>query len=107
MSFDDREKAFENKYKHDEELKFKVEVRLAKLFGQWVAAELGLAPDKADAYAKDMVAAQLDAPGNDDIIGKAAADLKAAGKELPTAALQAKVDALEPIARDQIMTEKK
>jgi hypothetical protein len=107
MSFDDREKAFENKYKHDEELKFKVEVRLAKLFGQWVAAEIAMTPDKADAYAKEMVAAQLDAPGNDDIIDKAAADLKAAGKEMPRAALQAKVDALEPVARDQVMTETK
>jgi hypothetical protein len=107
MPLEDRENAFENKYKHDQELKFKVEVRLAKLFGAWVGAELALAPDKLDAYAKEMVGAQLDAPGNDDIIDKAAADLKAAGKDMPRDALVAKVGQLEATALEQIMTETK
>ncbi len=107
MSLEDRKNSFENKYVHDEELKFKIEARLAKLFGAWVASELGYAPDKADAYAKEMVVTQLDAPGNDDILAKGQTDLKAAGKDYPEAALVTKINQLEELARAQIMTEAK
>lgn len=107
MSFEDRQNAFENKYKHDQDLKFRVEARLAKLFGQWVATELGLEPDKVAEYAKEMVATQLDAPGNDDIINKGFSDLKAAGKELSRTSIEAKVAQLEAQAKEQIMSETK
>lgn len=107
MSFEDRQNSFENKYKHDQELKFKVEARLAKLFGQWVAGELGLDPDKIADYAKEMVSTQLDAPGNDDIINKGLSDLKAAGKDMPRASLEAKAAQLEAQAKEQIMSETK
>jgi hypothetical protein len=48
--FDDRQKGFENKYKHDEELKFKVNARRNKLLGEWAGRQLGLAGDELDAY---------------------------------------------------------
>ena len=68
--FDDRQKGFENKFKHDQELQFKVTARRNKLVGQWVAAKFGLAGEAADAYAKEVVAADFDKPGDDDVIEK-------------------------------------
>lgn len=107
MALEDRGNAFENKYKHDEEVKFKVEARLAKLFGLWVAGHLGLESEQAKEYAKAMVNTQLEEAGNDDIIRKADSDLKAAGKSISLTALQAEVDQLEAKAREQIMNEVK
>lgn len=106
MTFDDGKMAFEAKYKQDDELRFKIEARLAKLFGLWVAAELGLKDDKANAYAKDMVMAQLDEPGNDDIINKAEADLTAAGRQVVRQDLVAQVARLEIIAHEQVIAER-
>jgi hypothetical protein len=57
-TFDDREKAFEDKYKHDQELWFRVEVRRNKLLGLW-AAEL-LSKNDAEAYAKEVVSAEFE-----------------------------------------------
>lgn len=105
MSLDDRKNAFENKYKHDEELRFKVDARLAKLFGLWVAEQMTLGAEQAAAYAKQMVMTQMDAPGNDDIIGKAFSDLKAAGKEMPRHALETQCGHLEAKAKEQVMQE--
>ena len=50
-TFSDREKAFEDKYKHDQELQFKVEARRNKLLGLWAAELMGLAGADAQAYA--------------------------------------------------------
>lgn len=105
MSLDDRKNAFENKYKHDEELKFKVDARLAKLFGLWVAGELGLGEEQAQAYAKQMVMTQMDSPGNDDIINKALSDLKASSKDIARHTLETQVSHLEAKAKEQIMHE--
>lgn len=107
MVFDDREKAFENKFKHDEELKFKAEARLAKLFGAFVAANLELTGAEADTYAKSMVATQLEEKGNDDILRRAVKDLTAAGKTADEAALKAKLAELQAQAEQQIKTELK
>ena len=105
MTFDDRGQNFENKFKHDQELQFKVEVRLAKLFGAWVAGQLGLGDEAAATYAKELVGVQLEQAGNNDIIARAAADLTAAGKEIALSALEAKVGELEALAKQQIMGE--
>jgi len=105
MSLDDRKNAFENKFKHDEELRFKVDARLAKLFGLWVAEQLSLGEEQANAYAKQMVMTQMDSPGNDDIINKAMSDLKGAGKEIARHTLETQVTNLEAKAKEQIMSE--
>ena len=68
--FDDREKQFEAKYKHDEELRFKVHVRRDKLLGLWAAAELGLKGAEAEAYAKSLVNADLEKLGHGDLVEK-------------------------------------
>ena len=73
-TFDKREEGFEKKFAHDEELRFKASARRNKLLGLWAAAKLGLSGADADAYAKDIVMADLEA-GDHDIFKKIRADL--------------------------------
>src|SRR3546814_18480061 len=76
----DREKAFEDKYKHDQDLQFRTMVRRNKLLGLWVAQELlGLEGDAAETYAKEVVASDFEQPGHDDVVRKIMADLEAKG----------------------------
>lgn len=75
--FDDRKKQEEGRYKHDQELLFKARNRGNKLFGLWVAEKLGLDGEAADSYAKDVVMADFDAPGDDDVFDKVKPDLAA------------------------------
>jgi hypothetical protein len=100
VSMSDREKAFENKYAHDQEKKFRVIARRNKLMGVWAAGLLGK-PD-ADAYAKEVVAADFEEAGDEDIIRKVAGDFKAAGLAAGEAEIRAKLAELLPIAIDQI-----
>lgn len=72
-TFDDRENAFENKFAHDEEMKFKAEARANKLLGLWAAELLGKAD--ADAYALEVIKADFEEAGHDDVIRKVVADL--------------------------------
>lgn len=67
MSLSEREKAFENKFAYDEQLRFRVEARAVKLFGLWLAEQIGLSTDEAHAYAADLVAENLKEPGLDDV----------------------------------------
>ena len=78
-TFDDRESAFENKFAHDQEIAFKVTARRNKLFGLHIAHKLGKQGDAAEAYAKEVVLSDLQEKGDEDILGKALADLQAAG----------------------------
>ena len=66
-SFEERKDAFEKKFAHDEELAFKVEARCCKLFGLWAAEQMGLEDADAETYAKEVVAANLEEPGFDDV----------------------------------------
>lgn len=78
-SFDDRQEGFEKKFAHDEELKFKAYARRNKLLGLWAAAELGKSGPDADAYAKDVVMADFEESGEDDVARKVVKDLEATG----------------------------
>ena len=91
-SFDDREKGFEAKYSHDQELNFKITVRRNKLLGLWAADLLGKSGADAEAYAKEVVASDFDKAGEDDIVGKVAADLQ--GKGVDDAAVRRKLHQL-------------
>jgi hypothetical protein len=77
-TFDKREEGFEKKFAHDEELKFKATARRNKLLGLWAAAELGKTGTDADAYAKEVVVADFEEAGDDDVVRKVVTDL--AGK---------------------------
>jgi hypothetical protein len=104
-TFDGREKAFEDKYKHDQELQFKVEVRRNKLLGLWVAEMLGLSGADAEAYAKEVVAADFEEPGDADLIRKIQGDAAPKNLDLSEHRIRKKMDELIAIAKEQIMTE--
>ncbi|MCV2876790.1 DUF1476 domain-containing protein [Rhodobacteraceae bacterium XHP0102] len=101
-TFDDRERAFETKFAHDEEMKFKAEARRNKLVGLWAAEILGKSGDAADAYAKEVVRADFEEAGHEDVMRKLMADL---GDKVSEAELRAKYDALLIEAKAQLMTE--
>ena len=73
-SFDDRKNAYENKFAHDEEFRFKVEARTSKMFGRWAAEQMGMTGEDVEAYAAAMISANLEEAGFDDIKRKVRAD---------------------------------
>ena len=78
-TFDKREEGFEKKFAHDEELRFKANARRNKLLGLWAAEKLGISGDAANAYAKDVVMADFEAGGDNDVLKKVLGDLTAKG----------------------------
>lgn len=106
-TFDDREKNFENKYVRDEELAFKINARRNKLLGFWAAEKLGKQGQAAEEYAKEVVASDFEKPGSDDVIGRLLADFYEAGVTLTAQAIKAEMERLLPIARKQIMGDRK
>jgi hypothetical protein len=74
-SFDKREEGFEKQFAHDEELRFKATARRNKLLGLWVAEKLGKSGPDADAYAKEVVMADFEEAGEDDVFRKVRKDL--------------------------------
>ncbi|MEX0591513.1 MAG: DUF1476 domain-containing protein [Xanthobacteraceae bacterium] len=78
-TFDKREEGFEKKFAHDEELRFKAMARRNKLLGVWTAGKLGLSGAEADAYAKTVVLADFEGPGEEDVFKKVRSDLDAKG----------------------------
>jgi hypothetical protein len=104
-SFDEREKGFEAKYKVDQELRFKVTARRNKLLGLWAADKMGITGPAADAYAKEVVAADFEKPGDDDVVQKVAGDLKAKGHGADAAEVRKELERLSATAKEQIMAE--
>ena len=78
-TFDDRKDAFEKKFAHDEELRFKATARRNKLLGLWAAQQLGKSGADAEAYAKSVVMADFQEAGDDDVLRKVKSDLDANG----------------------------
>jgi hypothetical protein len=76
-TFDKREEGFEKKFAHDEELRFKANARRNKLLGLWAAGQLVLSGPDADAYAKEVVVADFDEAGDDDVFRKVRKDFDA------------------------------
>jgi hypothetical protein len=80
--FDKREEGFEKKFAHDEELRFKAMARRNKLLGLWAAEKLALSGADAEVYAKAVVIADFDEPGDEDVYRKVRADLDAKGVKI-------------------------
>jgi hypothetical protein len=78
-TFDDRERAFESRYARDQELQFKITARRNRLLGEWAARLMGLTEAEADAYAKEVVRADFEEAGDEDVIRKLIGDLTSAG----------------------------
>lgn len=106
-TFDDRDRAFENKYAHDQELQFKVMARRNKLLGLWAAAKLGKSTGDADAYAKEVVMSDFEEAGDDDVLRKVLGDLTAGGISITDVQLRAEMNRLLGEAKLQIMSETK
>ncbi|MGQ0665130.1 MAG: DUF1476 domain-containing protein [Pseudomonadota bacterium] len=101
-TFDDRQKGFEAKYKHDEELRFKVNARRNKLVGLWAAERMGLHGGEAEAYARDVVAADFEKPGDEDVMRKILKDLAQKGVSATAEEVRRKMDRLLDTAKEQI-----
>lgn len=106
-AFDDREKAFEHKFEHDMELQFKARARKNKLLGLWAAGLMGKTGDAAEAYARDIVMADFEKPGDHDVIHTLMHDLAAAGKPTEEHTIRRQGDRLLVVATQQVMTEVK
>ncbi len=104
-TFDDRDQAFENKFAHDKELLFKATARRNKLLGLWAAEKLNKSGDAAQAYAKEVVLADFDEPGDDDVLRKVSADFAAAGISMTAQELRYEMDRLLVLAKQQILSE--
>ena len=101
-TFDKREEGFEKKFAHDEELRFKANARRNKLLGMWAAEKLGIQGPAADAYAKEVVMADFEAPGDDDVFQKVKKDLAAKSVAPSDAQLRRTMDELMEQAIAQI-----
>ncbi|MDQ0394024.1 DUF1476 domain-containing protein [Labrys monachus] len=77
-TFDKREEAYESKFAHDEELRFKATARRNKLLGLWAAEKLGLAGEEASSYAKSVVMSDFEEIGDNDVVRKVLGDFGAA-----------------------------
>jgi len=104
-TFDKRKDAFENKFAHDEQLRFKAEARRNRLLGEWAAGLLGKTGNDATEYAKSVVAADFEEAGDDDVFRKVRADLDAAGVERSDHQLRRTMDELMITAAEQIEKE--
>jgi hypothetical protein len=106
-SMDDRQKAFENKYAYDQDVLFRIEARACKLFGLWVAEQIGLDADAAKAFAGSVVSSNLDEPGFDDVLRTVKATLAEKSVEISDHTLETKLEHYMEEARQQIVSETK
>lgn len=92
-SFQDRERAEEAKFAHDEEMLFRIHARRNRLLGEWAAARMGLSAAESEAYAKSVVQADFEEAGDEDVIRKLLGDLVGAGVDASEAEVRAALDA--------------
>ncbi len=103
MDFKDREKAFENQFARDEEMQFKVTARRNRLVGEWAAGRMGLTAEETDAYAKEVVAADFEEAGDEDVVRKLLGDLTSAGVDISDAEIRTALDQKMVEARRQFI----
>ncbi|WP_397575609.1 DUF1476 domain-containing protein [Sphingorhabdus sp.] len=102
-TFDNREKAFENKFAHDADLQFKITARRNKLVGQWAAEKMGLTPEETTSYATSVVQADFEEAGDEDVIRKLLGDLTSAGIDVDDAMIRAALEDKMVEARRQFI----
>ena len=81
-SFDDRQKGFEKKFVHDEEIQFKVNAKRNKYLGEWVAEKLGKKDQSKEIYIQEVIKSDFEEPGDEDVFRKIQKDLKESGIEI-------------------------
>ena len=87
-TFEDRERAFETKYARDEEVQFRIVARRNRLLGEWAARLMGLNSAEAESYAKDVIRADFEEAGDEDVVRKLLGDLTSAGVECDEAKIR-------------------
>jgi hypothetical protein len=102
-TFDDRERAFETKYARDEEMQFRIHARRNRLLGAWAARLMGLSETEAEVYAKDVIRADFEEAGDEDVIRKILGDLISAGVECDEARIREALEHKTVEARRQLM----
>ena len=102
-TFDDRERAFENIHARDQEMQFRIIARRNRLLGHWAANLMGLTEAEADSYAKDVVRADFEEAGDEDVIRKLLGDLTSAGVECDEARIRQALEHKTVEARRQLM----
>ena len=104
-TFEDRERDFEKRFQHDEELRFKANARRNKMLGLWAAEKLGLSGAEAAAYAKEVVLSDFEEPGDDDVLRKVLSDFETKGVAIEAAKIRHEMDRLMPLAKQEIMND--
>jgi hypothetical protein len=101
-TFDERKDAYENKFAHDEELRFKATARRNKLLGLWAAEKLGKSGAEAETYAKAVVVADFEEAGDEDVVRKVRNDFAAAGVAVADSEIRSVMTQLLIRAADEI-----
>ena len=104
-TFDDRERAFELKFAQDEDLKLRLIARRNRLLGEWAGRLMNLSPAETEAYAKDVIRADFEEAGDDDVIRKILGDLTAASVEMDEAQIREQLDHKTAEAKRQLMSQ--
>jgi len=101
--FDDRQRAFEGQFARDQELQFKVAARRNRLLGAWAAERMGLSDVEAEAYAKEVIRADFEEAGDEDVVRKLLGDLTAAGVDVTDAEVRRQLAEKSAEARRHFM----
>jgi hypothetical protein len=101
--FNERERAFESKFAHDEEMRFRITARRNRLLGEWAARQMGLSDAETQSYAKDVVHSDFEEAGDHDVIRKVLGDLTSAEVECDEETVREAMRNKEIEARRQII----
>lgn len=101
-TFDEREHAFEEKFAHDQDIRFRVHVLRNRLLGEWAAKKLHLRPHEAASYAAALAVADVAKFHDDEIVRKVLSDFWANGEAITAAEIRAELDRLLPVAKQRI-----
>ena len=102
-TFDERERAFETKFAHDEEMAFRITARRNRLLGAWAAELMRLTPEEAEAYSRAVVQAEFEEAGDEDVVRKLYGDLVSADVDIEEGAIRAQMDEKLIEARRQLL----
>ncbi len=104
-TFNKRKDDAEARYRHDQELEFKANARRNKLLGLWAAEQMGMTESAAEAYAKEVVVANFERPGDMDVLEKVLKDLTDKGIDVTGHRVRKEMDRLMEVAREQVHSE--
>jgi len=106
-SFDDREKGYERKFAHDQELEFRAKARRDMMFALWVAPQLGLTGAEAEKYSRSLAVTAYEKGHEDKLVARILQDLSAKGIQTTERQLRKRLTELHEMAREQVMKEAK